>query len=205
VHAAALTARKEYKRLLSRKRYSYKQQLQVQHLQTFFSKHSGQFWKAFLGKRDAMCPITDVHEWTDWFRGIMGEPAPIQAIMDGDMLNTAVSLRERHTVPVEDMATLNDPFTLDEVIEVLQALPLGKAADAQGLTCELLRLATVRVPAVDGTADGEREYVCEPLVACFLLLDSHHSESDTGGITTCRATSQQAHTCAQGRPSSGSA
>jgi hypothetical protein len=65
-----------------------------------------------------------------WFRGIMGAPPDAHGSMDQGMLNIAASLRERHLVPVEDMAMLNETFTLDEVMEVLQALPAGKAADA---------------------------------------------------------------------------
>jgi hypothetical protein len=156
---------------VSQKKYALRQQRQVQHLQTYFSMHQGQFWKAFLGKRDAVCPITDVHEWTDWFCGIMGSPAAAQDTAEHSHSAVAAGLHERHVVPQESMEVLNEPITIDEVVEVLQALPSGKAADVQGLTCELLRLAVVRVPSPSGSdADQDAEYVCEPLVACLTYI-----------------------------------
>jgi hypothetical protein len=80
--------------------------------------------------------------------------------------DVAVALHLRHVVSPDSMASLNEPITVDEVIGILQALPRGKAADVQGLTCELLRLAVVRVPASSVVAP-DTEYVCEPLAACL--------------------------------------
>jgi Reverse transcriptase (RNA-dependent DNA polymerase) len=72
------------------------------------------------------------------------------------------------------MEVLDAPVTMEEVVEVLQALPSGKAADAHGLTCELLRLAVARVPSTHYDAeDGVTEYVCEPLVACLVHVIQH--------------------------------
>jgi hypothetical protein len=167
LHDIALEARKAYRKLLLRKKYAFKQQLQIQHLRTYFSEQQGQFWKAFLGKRDSACPMSDVTEWTDWFCNIMGSPvdetdnAGIAAHAD-----VATALHLRHVVPPDHMASLNVPITLDEVIEVLQALPRGKSADVQGLTCELLRLAVVRVPS-SSPDTPDTEYVCEPLASCL--------------------------------------
>ena len=167
LHDIALDARKAYRKLLSRKKYAFKQQLQIQHLHTYFSEHQGQFWKAFLGKRDSACPITDVNEWTEWFCSIMESPAVDEAdTVDLVHADVAAALHLCHVVSPDSMDSLNEPVTVDEVIEILQSLPRGKSADVQGMTCELLRLAVVRVPtAAPDTPDIE--YVCEPLAACL--------------------------------------
>ena len=169
LHAVALEARKAYKRVLLQKKFSFRQKLQVQHLQTYFSMQQGQFWKAFMGKRDAACPITDVDDWTDWFCSIMGSRVDAHDNADPAHSHIASSLRERHAVPPGSMDVLNQPITLDEVVETLQALPCGKAADVHGMTCELLRLAVVRVPASD-VLEPDAEYVCQPLVACLMHI-----------------------------------
>ena len=178
LHAIALDARKAYRKLLARKKYAFKQQLQIQHLQSYFSNQQGQFWKAFLGKRDSSCPISDVTEWTDWFSNIMGSPvddadsaAPIHA-------DIASALHLQHVVSPSSMVSLNEPITVDEVVEILQALPQGKSADLHGLTCELLRLAVVRVPT--GSHDTHvQEYVCQPLAACLTHILQNLSTCDT--------------------------
>jgi exonuclease III len=167
LHSAGLQARKAYKAVLARKKYAYKQQLQVQHLQTYFSMQQGQFWKAFLGKRDSACPITDVDEWTDWFCSIMGSPVDAHDTTGPHYSDVATSLHALHVVSPDSMNALNAPITVDEVIEILQALPNGKAADLHGMTCELLRLAAVRVPSSPRHDSQDVEYICEPLVACL--------------------------------------
>jgi exonuclease III len=166
LHAIAVDARKTYRKLLARKKYAFKQQLQIKHLQTYFSEQQGQFWKAFLGKRDSACPISDVMEWTDWFCDIMGSPVDEALHADPAHADVASALHMRHIVSRDSMVSLNEPFTMDEVVQVLQALPRGKSADLQGMTCELLRLAVVRVPTAAVDSPGT-EYVCEPLAACL--------------------------------------
>jgi hypothetical protein len=87
-----------------------------------------------------MCPITDVHDWTDWFHGIMGAPAAAQDITDQAVLNIAASLHERHAVPVDDMTNLNNPFTLDEIVEVFQTLPTCWQTAADECTSKALHV-----------------------------------------------------------------
>ena len=85
------------------------------------------------------------------------------------------------------------------MVEILQSLPSGKAADAQGLTCELLRLATVRAPS-SAVEDGhEVEYVCEPLVACLTYIVQNLTTDVVAAA--CSVTGQQAYACAKIWPS----
>jgi hypothetical protein len=59
--------------------------------------------------------------------------------------DVASDLHLRLVVSPISVVSLNEPITVNEVVEILQALPCGKSADVPGLTCELLRLAVVRV------------------------------------------------------------
>ena len=59
--------------------------------------------------------------------------------------DVASALHLHHVVSPDSMVSLNEPITVDEVVEILQALPRGKSADVQGLTCELFRLAVAFV------------------------------------------------------------
>jgi hypothetical protein len=183
LHAIALDARKAYRKLSSRKKYAFKQQVQIQHLQTYFSEQQGQFWKAFLGKRDSACPITDVTEWTNWFCNSMGSPVDEDAdAADSAHADVASALHLRHVVPPDSMVSLNEPITVDEVIQVLQSLPRGKSADVQGMTYELLRLAVVRIPTA-APDSPDTEYICEPLAINVLDL---HSFRTCQHVAICR-------------------
>lgn len=82
----------------------------------------------------------------------------------------------------EAMEELNEPFSVDEVGQVMAGLPNHKSADVHGLTCELLSMpAQVQTTAVvDGEGEGqgqpvdndhvEEDFVCRPLVECVTTL-----------------------------------
>ena len=79
-----------------------------------------------------------------------------------------------------DSSLLNDPFTEDEVAQIMRSLPTGKAADIMGLTCELLRAPTALIE-VNATNDSHGDphaalrqagdiVAFQPLLACVTLL-----------------------------------
>jgi hypothetical protein len=113
-------------------------------------------------------------DWTDWFCGIMASPVDDSTVLILLMLGWHLTCHPRHLVSPSTMVSLNEPITVHEVVEILQALPCGKSADLQGLTCELLRVAVVRVPNASQDAP-DVEYVCEPLATC--LTDILHNAS----------------------------
>jgi hypothetical protein len=88
------------------------------------------------------------------------------------------------------MADLNLPISVDEVACVLRGMSSGKAADVMGLTCELLSVPSMSVPAVT-TAEGGRGLshnapwhpgglvVFQPVVTCITPFLQHIVTSNT--------------------------
>jgi hypothetical protein len=72
----------------------------------------------FLGKRDAACPINDVTEWTDWFSGIMASPVDDSNSVDLVHADVASDLHLRQVVSPSSMVSLNEPITVNEVVEI---------------------------------------------------------------------------------------
>ena len=190
LRVSAVAARKAYKRAVHRKKYQYEQECQIKQLDLFFSKSQRGFWRDFLGKRDSPCPVADVGEWTLWFQHIMG------SVPEAIHLTPAQSAAkdQLHRVHLQNQChaeCLNEPVELDEVALIMQGLPVGKSADVMGLTCELLKLATVRVHVVvaaDVVDEGHparvpplppepisagTSYVSEPLIQCMTWVLGH--------------------------------
>lgn len=190
LRVSAVAARKAYKRAVHRKKYQYEQECQIKQLDLFFSKSQRGFWRDFLGKRDSPCPVADVGEWTLWFQHIMG------SVPEAIHLTPAQSAAkdQLHRVHLQNPChaeCLNEPVELDEVALIMQGLPVGKSADVMGLTCELLKLATVRlhvVVAADVVDEGHparvpplppepisagTSYVSEPLIQCMSWVLGH--------------------------------
>lgn len=187
LHAAGLTARKRYKHGLLRAKQAYKQQQQMRHLSVFFGRRQSDFWRVFLGRntQHACLPIDDVHEWTVWFRGLMGHVDLVAGDNDGPRNNSmsaaaiadVAEVKTRlHNVGLRDalsMAALNDEVTTTEVIQIVKSLPPGRAPDGFGLTCELFKLAVTPIMVGDSAAGttsregGSANLCCLPLVQCL--------------------------------------
>jgi hypothetical protein len=189
----AVAARKAYKRAVHCKKYQYEQECQIKQLDMFFSKSQRGFWRDFLGKRDAACPVADVGEWTLWFKHIMGS-VPEAINLTPSQAEAKDQLHHGHSQDACHAECLNEPIELDEVALILQGLPAGKSADVMGLTCELLKLAAVRVDrhatvaASDVGNEGHpppppphppehlpdtSDYVSEPLIKCMSWVLGH--------------------------------
>ena len=173
---AAREARREYAKVKRRKRRAYARRQQYGHLDTYFSDHQRDFWRVFNATKHAPCPISDVGEWTEYFKGLFGEEPPaLQLSADQQALKDA--LLSANSKPAEDMSTLNEAFTYDEVASAMRALPRFKAADADGLTCELLRAAMhddySREAAGEGQAEGLPGGTSTHLVECLVHILQH--------------------------------
>jgi hypothetical protein len=125
-----------------RKKYQHEQECQIKQLDVFFSKDQRVFWKEFLGKRDKPCPIADVGEWTRWFQHIMGA-VPEVIHLSATEAAARDDLFRAHQQDCRNADCLNDPVEIEEVASILRTLPIGKSADAMGLTCELLKWAAM--------------------------------------------------------------
>lgn len=177
VFVASREARTAYKRVVRRKRREYAKQRQLDHLDAYFSRHSRDFWQAFKDNKHPPCPVTDPAEWTSHFMQLFGtEPAPLQ--FTEEQVTMLQRLHDRHVVhPTEsELDTLNRDFTVDDIEIAMHMLPRRKAADAHGLTCELLKAA---VCAENEDSDGESDQGDEPgvvaphLVACLAHILQH--------------------------------
>jgi hypothetical protein len=185
LRSAAVAARKAYKRAVHRKKYQYEQQCQIQQLNLFFSSSQRGFWKEFLGKRDSPCPVVDVGEWTQWFKHIMGS-LPEALHLTPAQTAAKDQLHIVHEQNPSHAECLNEPVHMDEIALIMQGLPVGKSADVMGLTCELLKLAALRVDrradvVADVAGEGhpprvpphppehmpDTSYVSEPLIQCM--------------------------------------
>jgi hypothetical protein len=107
------------------------------------------------------------------------QPAPLELSAAEVAVKEQLVSAQQHDPAT--MASLNDPFTFTEIADVLCSLPKGKAADLQGLTCELLRVpATVLDDGdrPDGQGTGQVEYACEPLVKCVAWIMQHVTDAE---------------------------
>lgn len=69
------------------------------------------------------------------------------------------------------MQSLNDPITVTEIAAIMQGLPSSKAADCQGLTCELLKLPAREVESQSAQVAAVPEYGA--LVECIAWIVQH--------------------------------
>lgn len=186
LRAQALAARTKYKHACKRAAFDHRQATQVRHLHVFFSRRQRDFWKVFLGKHNraqGQCAIADVSQWTRWFRNLMQPPVRTH-VNDPDLTTMHSRLAEVAASYHADMSRLNDPVTLSELLQTIRRLPAGRAADADGLTCELLKLAaTPAAPAADGAhaahvAHDVDTLLCPGLMQCMLhIVNNMHSLS----------------------------
>jgi hypothetical protein len=91
-------------------------------------------------------------------------------------------LFDRFKKPPECMAPLNVDITREEVQSAMRSLPRFKAADSQGLTCELLRAAACNDYMPKSGAEvvmGEEEVgvACPSLVDCLVYIFQHLSST----------------------------
>jgi hypothetical protein len=182
LHTLALTARKRYMHACKRARHAHRQETQLRHLSVFFGRRQRDFWRVFLGKgkgTGAPCVIADVSQWTAWFKDLLQPPPAIgAAALDPDLFRLQARLAS--VAPRGDFSALNDPVTLTELLHVVRSLPNGRAADAHGLTCELLKLAACpRVSSVDADVRGEDAdppLCCPALLHCMLhIINNMHT------------------------------
>lgn len=149
---AAKEARQAYARIKRRKKRMHAKQQQRDHIEAYFSEHQRNFWQAFNATRNPPCPISDVREWTEHYKSLYGaQPPALQ--LDAEQAQVKTLLHQQYSRPPSDMECLNVDLTYEEVEEVMNTLPRFKAADAAGLTCELLR-AVVRDDYHDEEAEG---------------------------------------------------
>ena len=173
---AAREARREYAKVKRRKRRAHARQQQYAHLETYFSEHQRDFWRVFNATKHAPCPITDVAEWTDYFKGLYGEQPPeLQLSAEHEALQAR--LHDEYRQSASDMSSLNEPLTYDEVAAAMRQLPRFKAADAEGLTCELLRAAMhddyYREAVAEGDVAGLPGGTSTHLVECLVHILQH--------------------------------
>lgn len=178
LHTLALTARKRYMHACKRARYAHRQETQLRHLSVFFGRRQRDFWAVFLGKSkgtvNAPCAVADVHQWTTWFKTLLQPPPAIgAAVLDPELYRLHTRLAT--VAPRGDFSALNDPVTMTELLHVIRSLPNGRAADAHGLTCELLKLAAspMAAPApahMPNDVDADPPLCCPALLQCMLHI-----------------------------------
>ena len=205
MRGVAVAARKAYKRAVHFKKYQYEQECQIKQLDLFFSNSQRGFWKDFLGKKDSPCPIADVDEWTLWFKHIMGS-VPEALHLTHAQAEARVQLNQAHLQEPGSATCLNEPVEFEEVASIMRGVPTGKSADVMGLTCELLKLAAVRVDrqgVPDGDVDCEGHppdppphppedvptgYVSEPLIHCMAWILGHMGHHIPGMMQASKLT-----------------
>ena len=166
-------------------------------MSTYFGADSSRFWAMFLGRQSASCPIEDVDEWSTWFQGLLGTPPAPLTLSDGDK-QLQQQLLSSKAQPASAFESLNSMFCPDltdgddccvnEVGGCLAELPHRKAADLQGLTCELLSAGVSSV-----SAQGEScPAVCMPSawssvlhILCRMSLFDHLDPLDSHTYHHC--------------------
>ena len=179
VWIAAHTARRNWSTLKRRKRREHAQQHQQQLMLEFAGGDQKQAWRLLKGTRPSVVQDTDVEGWTQHFQCLYGaQPPPLQLTQEQLALKQQLLSTQQHDGG-DAAQQLNTPITPVEVLAAAAKLRNGKAADAAGLTCELLRYALVGVggkdPAIpDGAqsaADVPRDGpASEHLVDCLVQL-----------------------------------
>jgi exonuclease III len=179
LYVAAEAARRSYNAMLARKKAAWEKAEQERHLAIYFSRDQHVFWRDFLGMLSAPCHITNIDEWTTWFQALMSQALPAQltaspqdaARVAGQPSTSGPAaapsalppahqalkqqLHDQHVrQPGDGHACLNDPAGVPEVRAIMAALRLRKAADPEGLTCDMFRIAASPPPRDDGVAAG---------------------------------------------------
>jgi hypothetical protein len=178
VVVAARTARQAYARVKRSKRRAYAKRQQLDKLDTYFSDHQRDFWKVFQATINPPCPISDLQEWTDYFKGLFGTAPPVPLQLSAEQVALKQQLFDQYKQPPGHMSPLNKEFTREEVQLAMQSLPRFKAADSQGLTCELLRAAARNdyLPKQEERTvvrEDEVGVVCPSLVDCLAYIMQH--------------------------------
>ena len=180
LHVSMVEGRQAYKRATTQAKRDYQHRYLEGLIETYFSAHQRDFWRVLKGGKGGTCPVTDVHEWTQHFDGIMGVPPPAQSL-SAAALGVRQGLLDACRREEGLFDGLSEPFTVAEVGQVLGSLPTGKAPDLQGLTCEALKAPAVELgEAADGGQDGaeggsqgdpaEPSFVCQPFVECVTSI-----------------------------------
>ena len=168
--AAGMAAKTAYRIAKVQKRAAFVQDEQIRYIGSFFTMPQGLFWRIFHGRRQSCEGLPDVTAWTEHFKGIMGSPPSVIDLQPSHFL-LQHDLYHKNALPQGILDGLNEPFSFVEVAEILQSLPKGKAADSQGLTCELLRLAASPVRRNAGQPEGANvDLVCAPVIDCITIL-----------------------------------
>jgi len=174
LHEAMKAARRGYRQACNWKRRAQQQQQQISLIETYFGPGQRDFWKVFLNKHHSPCPVDDVEAWASRFATLFGCPPPELHLTDADTTLQQQLLSCRGLVAAS-FDCLNEPFSISELTECLKGLPTGKAADVQGLTCELLAAcaSSMVVPAEDGSGGSSVVYACRPALECILHIMQH--------------------------------
>ena len=156
---------KAYRHVLVASRLTFERQQQVQLLDSYFSETQRDFWRAFNSGKALSCPKSNIAAWTQHFIAILGQqPAPLQ--LSDSQQATKDALLTSIAVDPGSMNQLNAPVTVEEVAAVMQSLPTSKAADCQGLSCELLKYAARPVESGETGHGNDPGYECNALVEC---------------------------------------
>jgi hypothetical protein len=146
-----LAARRKYKGLLRKHKRVYHLRKQMGYIAAYFGRNPDDFWRALRGKSSAALPsLSDIAGWEQHFEQLLNAHA-VNALFgrDAATAETDALLPQPSSESQLALAGLNDPITEGEVDEALGHLQRGKAAGADGITAEALK---VRAPAAGPNA-----------------------------------------------------
>lgn len=191
VRDAMKAARRAYRQACNWKRRTQQQQQQISLLELYFGQKQRDFWKVFLEKQHSPCPIDDVEAWASRFATLFGSPPQELHLTAAD---TALQqqLMSCRGLSAASFDCLNVPYSIAELANCLYCLPSGKAADMQGLTCELLAACASSkvVPVEDGSGESRVLYECKPVLDCILYIMQHATSSQEDGLPACMRVSK---------------
>lgn len=165
LRATMLAARRGYRRATGEAKRQFKYNYMQDLLTKYYSEHQRDFWVKLKGSRRLQGDVVDIDSWTQHFSGIMGSyPGPQFLSQEHADLRQRVFDECRRDADVFEC--LNAPVTQAEVCGIMRALPSGKAADLQGLTCELFRCAA----GAGQTSQTDDAPSCPELVACVTAV-----------------------------------
>jgi hypothetical protein len=158
-----LATRRRYRRATGDARRQFRYDCMQDLLTKYYSEQQRDFWARLKGSRRRQGNVVDADLWTQHFTGIMGtHPAPQFLSQEHADLRQRVFDGCRRDADVFDC--LNAPVTQAEVCGIMRTLPSGKAADLQGLTCELFKCAAGQ------SSESDEAPSCPELVACVTAI-----------------------------------
>jgi sorting nexin-29 len=170
---AMLAARRAYRSVVDAARLEHERMHQTQLINAYFSEAQRDFWRVFNSGKAPVCPNSDMAAWTAHFISVLGQqPSPLQ--LSAQNQQAKAQLLSHTAVDANIMSSVNEPVTELEVAGVMQSLPCGKAADCDGLTCELFKHAASSGVEQQPSPSPQplTAYACQPLVECMTWVVS---------------------------------